>query len=155
MQNLMPTSVYYFLQQVEKGLWSGTSIHLNTEHVIAARPAHGNGVSLQSRFEDSGVGRLPFIEYSTAYPHAPYTLGFVSSGPSFYINKRWNLQHEEACFATVVVGRQTVDSIAAMRGPHDEDPSRIRPVDIVAARRVQWTNLNDRAKAEYANHKSR
>lgn len=146
----MPTSVYYFLQQVEKGLWSGTSIHLNTDHVIAAQPAQGNGVSLQSNFDASGVGSLPFIEYSSAYPHAPYTLGFVRTGPSFFINKKWNL-HEEACFANVVVGRQTVDQIATLRGDVT-DPSRIRPVDIVAARRVAWQNLNDLAKAEYAVH---
>ena len=144
----MPASVLVFLQQVKLGLWSETSFHLNAEHVIAARPVSGDGqISKLDRFEASGVGKMPFLEYSEGYPHLPYTLGFIGKGPAFYINKKHNL-HQDACFANVVVGRSTIDTIAQMRGL-DSDPSRIRPITIKGARIVQLDDLSDRAMSEY------
>ena len=146
--HLMPASVYNFLQQVSHGLWSGTSFHLNADHVIAARPLSGNGqISRREIFDQSGFGILPFAEYSEGYPHLPYTLGFVGQGPAFYINKRHN-HHHDACFGNVVIGRYTIDKISRMRG-YDHDPHRIRPVDIVAARIIKVKDLNAKATKEY------
>lgn len=145
--NMMPVTVYYFLEQVSRGLWDGTSFHLNAAHVVAARPVSGNGqVSKHKVFEESGFGTLPFVEYSAQYPHAPYTLAFADTRPAFFINKMHNTHHDEACFAQVVIGRSTINKIAAMQ-TYDDD--RIRPVDIVAARRVTIKNLNAKAAKEY------
>lgn len=144
--NIMPTAVLTFLQQVQAGLWSNTSIHLNAAHVIAARPVSGNGkVSKRDEFQKHGL--LPFNEYSESYPHLAYTLGFVGAGPAFFINKQHNY-HRDACFANVVIGRKTIDKIGAMRGL-DSDSTRIRPVDIVATRILHGGDLNSKGKKEY------
>lgn len=148
----MPTSVHMFLQQVETGLWEGTSIHLNSDHVIAARPASGDGQhSKLQQFEKAGLSSLPFDEYNDKYPHVAYTVGFVNKGPAFFINKKTNA-HRDACFGNIVIGRATVDKIATFRG-FDHDPIRIRPVDIVGAKFVDLQDLNERASKEYtSNH---
>jgi Cyclophilin type peptidyl-prolyl cis-trans isomerase/CLD len=143
----MPTTVYYFLEQISRGLWDGTSFYLNADHVLAARPVSGNGqVSKREEFGKSGFGRLPFVEYNSQYPHLPYTLAYTGTSPAFYINKIHNTHHDEACFAQVVIGRSTINRIAAM---HRDDQNRIRPVDIVAARRISIQNLNAKAAKEY------
>lgn len=151
--DLMPATTYFFLEQISRGLWSGTSIHLNADHVIAARPVSGNGqISRRKDFMESGFGSLPIVEHSNMYPHKPYTLGFRNQQDApavLYINKRHNLHAEtEACFAEVVIGRSTIDKLASMRG-HELDPARIRPVDIVMVRKVSITELNERAAKEY------
>ena len=146
--HLMPASVYLFLQQVASGLWSGTSFYMNADHFIAARPVSGNGqLSKRDLFEKSGLGSVPFPEHTEAYPHLPYTLGFVGRGPDFYINKNHNF-HQDPCFANVVIGRPTINKVAAMRG-YDQDASRIRPVDIVSARIVNFIDLSEKATEEY------
>jgi len=146
--DIMPVAVWTFLEQVNAGLWDGTSFHINADHVLAARPVSGNGqISKRDLFERSGYGSLPVAEFSAAYPHLPYTLGFVGQGPAFYINKVHN-EHDDACFGNVVIGRYTVDTIGKMRG-YDHDPTRIRPVDIVSARIVSPQYLNEQAMAEY------
>lgn len=146
--HLMSASVYLFLQQVASGLWSGTSFYMNADHVIAARPVSGNGqLSKRDLFEKSGLNSLPFAEHTEAYPHLPYTLGFVGRGPDFYINKNHNFHHDP-CFANVVIGRPTINKVAAMR-VYDKGTSRIRPVDIVSARIVNFVDLSEKATEEY------
>jgi hypothetical protein len=146
--HVMPASVHLFLQQVSNGLWSGTSFYLNADHIFAARPVSGNGkITKHELFDQSGFGKLSFLEYNSAYPHLPYTLGFAGRGPEFYINKSHNTHHDP-CFANVVIGRSTIQKIVTIRG-NDRNPARIRPIDIVSARIVHPDNLNPIARAEY------
>jgi hypothetical protein len=159
--DLMPATVHFFLEQVGAGLWSETSFYENLEHVIVSRPVSGNGqVSKRQLFVDAGLAAPTIAEYSPHFPHAPYTLG-LSDGArgepvTFYINKRHNVHrqshsHDEACFAQVVVGRSTVDRLAALPG---SDAGRIRPVDIKQVRRIQLADLSPRAVQEYLQVKS-
>lgn len=156
---LVPVTTHYFLEQVSKGLWSGTSFHINAEHVIMARPVNGNGQhSKRAEFAESEYGTLPFIEYSPLYPHLPFTLGFTAptqnQPSSIYINKKYNPQHaREACFAQVVVGRSTIEKLAQLQG-YAHDPTRIRPVDIIAVRQVSLEKLSETATKEYLTIKS-
>jgi Cyclophilin type peptidyl-prolyl cis-trans isomerase/CLD len=164
--DLMPATVYFFLEQVTRGLWSETSFYENLEHVIVSRPVSGNGqLSKRQHFVDAGLSRPAVPEYSPYYfPHTPYTLGLSDNNAgggddahnnnagepvTFYINKRHNVHHHrisQACFAQVVVGRSTVDQLAAMPG---SDAGRIRPVEIKLVRRVQLTEMSPHAVQEY------
>lgn len=140
--SLMPNTVHAFLEQVSARQWDGTSIPLNANHVIAASPVSGDG-------RDAKAITIPRPEYNPNYPHLPYTLGFSDS--SFYINKRNNRQQEhESCFARVVIGRSTVDAIAAQT---TDSAGRIRPIDIVHVKRVLLTELSAKATREYLANK--
>lgn len=149
----MPTSVYYFLQQIDKNLWKDTSIYLNTGHIIVTQLMSGNRlISREEEFKSSGFGALPFKEYSDGYPHLPYTIGLVGQGPAFYINKQYNYHHQDPCLGNIVIGRSTIDMIAKMNSNDVTFPSQIRPIDIVATRRVRLQDLNERALAQYASN---
>ena len=151
---IMPVAVWNFLEQVNAGLWDGTSFHINADHVLAVRSVSGNGqVNKRDMFDKLGLATLPVPEFNSAYPHLPYTLGFVGRGPAFYINKVHN-EHDDACFGNVVVGRSTIDTMGKMRG-YDHDPIRIRPVDIVSARIASPEHLNTGAMVEYQANKRR
>jgi hypothetical protein len=147
--HMMPASIYMFLQQVSKGLWDNTSFYLNMDHIFAAHPISGNGViSKQNLLLQSGLEKLPYKEYNSAYPHAPYTLGFVRNGPEFYINKHLNT-HQDPCFGNVVIGRSTIDTLFRLRKKNDRTPKLLRPVDIVSAKIIQRNNLHPNALDEY------
>ena len=111
--NLMPHTVYTFLEQVHGGLFKdgGFAFHRNGGHLVFGSPfpnfvTHPRGVPhdadefheeelfLLRRFENSGVGSTLFPEYSPEYPHAKYTLGLSGrpSGPGLYINTVDNAQ---------------------------------------------------------------
>jgi len=97
---LAPHSVHLFLTQIAEGYWSrGTpAIVLNAEHVLQACPHPClDSVDLGGRtpgypYEDmraAGLDVVSFQEYSPAFPHEKYTIGFAGrphSGPEFYIN---------------------------------------------------------------------
>mmetsp|Transcript_415 Transcript_415/g.673 ORF Transcript_415/g.673 Transcript_415/m.673 type:complete len:589 (-) Transcript_415:163-1929(-) len=97
---LAPHSVHLFLSQIAEGYWSrGTpAIVLNAEHVLQACPHPClDSVDLGGRtpgypYEDmraAGLDVVSFQEYSPAFPHEKYTIGFAGrphSGPEFYIN---------------------------------------------------------------------
>lgn len=151
---IMPIAVLTFLQQVATGLWDDTSFHINADHVLVVRPVSGSDqISKLALFEQSDYGKLPFVEtVHSNYPHRPYTLGYIGAGPAFYVNKVHN-EHNDACFAKVVVGRDTIDLLGRMRG-YDHDPTLIRPVDTVSARIVTPTQLNEKARLEYQTNRS-
>jgi hypothetical protein len=117
--------------------------------VIAAHAVSGDGTKdKMDLFRAGNVQRLPIPDYSEGYPHLPYTLGLVGTGPSFYVNKIFNTQHHDACFGTVVIGRETIDAMAALPG-EASDPTRIRAVDIVSARLANVQHLSDASRLEY------
>jgi hypothetical protein len=85
----MPVSVHYFLETVSNGIWDNTVFihHEDVEHVIAAAPIdYQTQKSKNSDLNNIGLKALPFPEYSEKYEHKQYTIGFASTGPSFYIN---------------------------------------------------------------------
>lgn len=117
--DVMPHSVYTFLEMASLGLLNGCSFILNALHVIKAAPLPFDGSPAQDKkqaFEDSGLESVAFREYSSDYPHKPYTVGFAADGtPSFYINTEDNTEIHvgDPCFGKVVSGMQTVKRLEA------------------------------------------
>ena len=136
--DLMPASAFFFLEQVDRGLWDGTSFHVNAPHVLMAQPVSGtHDVHKLPEMEAMGLARLPLQEYSEQLPHQKYTLGFGSApstaGSFFFINKtdNSNSQAGQPCFARVVSGFDTIDAITSLetaRGNY-----RIQPTEILSA----------------------
>jgi cyclophilin family peptidyl-prolyl cis-trans isomerase len=112
--DIMPHSVFTFLEMASLELLNGCSFILNAVHVIKEAPLPYDGspaFDKKEAFEESGLESVAFREYSDDYPHKPYTLGFAADGtPSFYINTEDNTQIHvgDPCFAKVVSGLQTV-----------------------------------------------
>jgi hypothetical protein len=137
--DLMPASVFTFLEQAEAGSWDGTSFHINAPHAIFAQPVSAAGdFSNLPRMEELGLARLPYPEYNEEYPHEMYTVGFSGTrrpGPSFYINKVDNsINHAgEPCFSRVIIGHDVVDWLFQQEGP-EEDPFFIEPIEIKSVR---------------------
>jgi hypothetical protein len=83
----MPHAVHLFLEQVSHGLWDKmSSFYVNHEHVMQAGPRTREA---RQHFTDYNLEKLAFPEYSHAFPHNQWTLGYAGrpGGPSFYINK--------------------------------------------------------------------
>lgn len=83
----MPHAVHLFLEQVSHGLWNKmSSFYVNHDHVMQAGPRTREA---RQQFTDYNLEKLAFPEYSHAFPHKQWTLGFAGrpGGPSFYINK--------------------------------------------------------------------
>jgi len=117
---LMPHSVYTFLEMVDAKLFDGCSFILNAMNVIKAAPLpYEKGVSpskMVKAFTRLGLDTVSFREYSDDYPHEQYTVGFAADGsPSFYINTDDNTEQHagEPCFARIVSGFETVDKMEA------------------------------------------
>eukprot|EP00980_Cylindrotheca_fusiformis_P003831 scaffold858_cov123-Cylindrotheca_fusiformis.AAC.7 len=112
--DLMPHSVYTFLEMTSSGLLDGCSFILNAMHVLKAAPLPYDGSSpLQKaqEFLDKGLESVAFREYSPDYPHERYTVGFAADGsPSFYINTEDNskIHVGDPCFAKIVSGLDTI-----------------------------------------------
>jgi cyclophilin family peptidyl-prolyl cis-trans isomerase len=119
--DLMPHSVYTFLEMTSLGLISGCSFILNALHVVKAAPLPSNnkGSARQTtgqQFAANGLESVAFREYSSQYPHKPYTVGFAADGtPSFYINTEDNTEIHmgDPCFGTVISGVETVKRLEA------------------------------------------
>lgn len=75
-------SIKIMPEQVNMKLWDHSSIPVNASHVLMAQPMlpAGDYQSLAS-MNSLGMPHVPIKEYSEAYPHDAYTLGY-SSPPS-------------------------------------------------------------------------
>ena len=125
----MPHVVFFFLEQVTRGLYDGCSFHRNAGHVIQGGPSPNflspQNPRLNERFSEAGFSSVLFQEYSPKFPHEKYTLGLAGrpGGPDFYISTLNNtLLHgpggqtsyedtseADSCFAKVMEGHKVVD----------------------------------------------
>jgi cyclophilin family peptidyl-prolyl cis-trans isomerase len=118
--DLMPHSVYTFLEMVSTGLLNGCSFILNALHVLKAAPLPYDGTSASDKaraFLDSGLNSVAFREYSPDYPHLKHTIGFAADGsPSFYINTEDNSEIHvgDPCFGKIISGFDTIDRLETM-----------------------------------------
>ena len=116
---LMPHSVWTFLEMASTGLLDGCSFILNALHVLKAAPLPYDGSPAHEKtldFHKHGLESVAFREYSPKFPHARYTVGFAADGsPSFYINTEDNTQIHvgDPCFAKVVSGFDAVRRLEA------------------------------------------
>lgn len=112
--DVMPHSVYTFLEMTSASLLDGCSFILNAQHVLKAGPLPYDGSSPSDKaqeFLDKGLESVAFREYSPDYPHDRYTVGFAADGsPSFYINTEDNtdIHVGDPCFAKVISGFDTI-----------------------------------------------
>lgn len=155
----MPTSVLYFLRQVDSSLWDGRYFHYNDPHFLltdltmasdsikfSESVSFARKILLSQRGDlermtNLGLAHLPYGEYSKTIPHNSYTVGFRAGdgmkdrpGPAFFINKVDNTKDHagQPCFGRVIIGQHVVDKLGLMIGPNDPnyvDP----PVRIVSA----------------------
>jgi len=113
---LMPHSVYTFLEMVDNHLFDGISFILNAMNIIKAAPLpYEKGLlsakQMDQNFHRLGLETVSFREYNEAFPHEQYTIGFAADGsPDFYINMGDNTEEHtgEPCFARIVSGFETV-----------------------------------------------
>ena len=145
----MPVTSFFFLEQVDKGLWDGTSFYINAPHVLVAQPVSG---TLDRHYlpdmEVMGLARVPVLETSSSenFAHQAYTMGFggtiSTAGSYFFLNKSNNARSHsgQACFARVVDGFDVVDKMTSL----DTDASHhIQPVDILSARIVDLSSVHE------------
>lgn len=88
--DVLPVTVWYFLEKVEKGFWNGASFHRNLPHVIQLGMVNKAGQAIA--YEKGPSNSLAFQEYDPSFPATLFTLGFQGrpSGPEFYINTKDN-----------------------------------------------------------------
>ena len=122
--NVMPHSVYYFMDMVDRNVWDSTVLIHDVDHIITAALMSPDGVDKEPLVEE----RLAFPEYSHEFAHAEYTVGFAGTGPTFYFNIRDNTEHHgpngggvqntldeaDPCFAKVVIGGETMELLKEM-----------------------------------------
>lgn len=125
---LMPHSVHYFIEMVERKVWDNTIFQHKSNHLLYAQLMDAEGNDKHHLLSEKDIpSRLSFPEYTDRYPHHKYTLGFSGrpGGPEFYINTDNNADihgpggqmshdlHEEAdpCFGTVIEGHQVIDRL--------------------------------------------
>lgn len=117
---LMPHSVYTFLEMVSSGLLDGCSFILNALHVLKVAPLPYDGTSASDKaraFLEHGLESVAFREYSPEFPHSKFTVGFAADGsPSFYINTENNAEIHagDPCFAKVISGFEAVRRLEKM-----------------------------------------
>lgn len=118
--DLMPHSVFTFLEMASSGLLNGCSFILNALHVLKVAPLPYDGTSASDKaraFLDAGLESVAFREYTPDYPHSRHTVGFAADGsPSFYINTEDNTEIHagDPCFAKVVTGFDTIERLEKM-----------------------------------------
>lgn len=118
---LMPHSVYTFLEMVDNKLFDGCSFILNAMNIIKAAPLpYEKGLlsakEMDQNFHKFNLETVSFSEYSSKFPHEQYTVGFAADGsPDFYINTGDNTDEHagEPCFARIVSGFETVQKMEA------------------------------------------
>ncbi len=97
--DLMPHAVSTFLEQVDQKLWDGQAFDVHAGHVLLARP--DPNTSSTDAAERKVLQQVMFAEYSEAYPHEKYTVGFpgrLTAGQDFYINLQSNVIHHSPRF---------------------------------------------------------
>eukprot|EP00538_Stauroneis_constricta_P006750 CAMPEP_0119547950 /NCGR_PEP_ID=MMETSP1352-20130426/1970_1 /TAXON_ID=265584 /ORGANISM="Stauroneis constricta, Strain CCMP1120" /LENGTH=415 /DNA_ID=CAMNT_0007593061 /DNA_START=241 /DNA_END=1488 /DNA_ORIENTATION=+ len=134
---MMPHSIYWFLEQVDRKLFQSNSFYINVPHVVQAGPrskfANENSKSLMRRFKTSGFESLYFQEFNPEFHHHPWTIGFAGrpAGPEFYINLHENFEAHgpggqgpggDPCFAKVISGFDTIERLIKTPGK-PEDPA--------------------------------
>lgn len=125
----MPHAVYQFLDSVDQNVWDDT-IFLHQryiDHVLAVVPIDFQSHDVKHQaLQNLDLQTLAFYEYSPAFPHEKYTLGFAGLGPTFYINTANNTREHgpggqehhrlpddaDPCFARIVEGREVIDELA-------------------------------------------
>jgi hypothetical protein len=152
----MPTAVFYFLKQVDAGLWDGRYFSFNDPHFLLTDLTLASDsikLPLNSQFARTvmqsqrgglekmtkmGLGHLPFSEYSEYMPHTEYSVGFRPGdgmkdrpGPAFFINKSDNTKDHagQPCFGKVIIGQHVVDQIGRVMG-QSGDVNSIEPVGV-------------------------
>lgn len=131
--NVMPHSVYYFMDMIDRKVWDSTVLMHDREHIIAAVLQSPDGQSKN----DSVQERLAFPEYSHEFEHEEFTVGFSGHGPNFYFNVQDNSDvhgpdgfnphgEPDPCFAKAIIGAETMrllkqKSIEASEKSHGED----------------------------------
>ena len=146
---LMPTTVLYFLRQVRDGVWDGATFHRNAGHVLQAGPAGNRGrMATLAKARGEPDLQVPFQEYSARFPHRELSLGLAGrpGGPDFYISTRDNTElhgpgsqsadaaiigEADSCFASVVEGVAAVDAMRGVAGQGGFG-ALPRPIEIVS-----------------------
>jgi hypothetical protein len=126
--DLMPHSVYFFLEMVNMKIWDNTVFlhHEEGQRVIAAVPIDFRTQQVKHHhLAFLGWKGLAFPEYSPEWKHDKYTLGFAKGGPTFYLNTADNIKSHgpggqdhhvidgdaDPCFAKVVEGKEVIDDL--------------------------------------------
>jgi len=155
--NLMPHSVYMFLQQVSHNLWNGCSFEFNAPHVIqtTTRSYVNTNEKKQSEFEELGLMSVSFQEYNEKFPHNKYSIGFSSrsNGPGWYISTKDNSRlhgpggqkggayefdtDADPCFGRVIDGFDAIDRVHSM--PVRQGHKLLQRVGIKSARILGWS----------------
>ena len=122
--DLMPNTVYTFLEMVDQGLWDGCSFVMKAIHVLKAVPLPyedqtQDPVRTAKIFAAKNLNGPIFKEYNYALPHTPYTLGFAGGDiPSFYISTKENTDlhagDSSGTFGRVVDGFDTLERVDAV-----------------------------------------
>ncbi|GKY95717.1 hypothetical protein MPSEU_000532500 [Mayamaea pseudoterrestris] len=150
----MPHAVHLFLEQVSHKLWDkASSFYVNHDHVMQAGPRTREA---RQHFTDYNLEKLAFPEYSHAFPHKQWTLGFAGrpGGPSFYINKINNEEDHgpfgqehhaldefaDSCFAKIVSGFDTLSEI--IRQTDGQHHTQIVGMEVVSWS-DHWTDSQD------------
>ena len=152
----LPHAVYWFLEQVSRKLYDGSSFHRNAGHVIQGGAAPNfltpeNHRPNEQSFRDAGFHSILFQEYSNKFPHVKYTLGYAGrpGGPDFYINTKDNSKihgpggqrnyddpsEADTCFAKVIDGFDLVDRMHGLPVKEGDYRALVDNVAIVSMRR--------------------
>lgn len=161
---MMPHTVYYFMDLVQKRLWDETVFIHEWEHIIQAVPI-SHGINFREK-----MGELAFPEYSDEYDHGEYTLGISGrpGGPEFYINVQDNsdyhgpggqphsaiLNDADPCFAKVIIGKEIIDemkmnSVESLHGI----PDKVEEKNILTSiNSVRIVDLSDEVRKRFVGH---
>lgn len=148
-RHTMPHAVHTFLKSAAR--WEevgGGAFHRNAGHVL----------QVNVRNHERGSG-LAFQEYSPAFPHEKYTLGFAGrpGGAAFYVSTVDNTRNHgpgsqgskteaDSCFAKVVDGFEMVDRLADVWGHKSKGfkPDRMGFIEDKA----QWVEIMSITRVE-------
>jgi len=125
---VMPHSVFQFLEMVSNHVYDGTIFYRNAQHILQAGPTDNAERLHKLESQHPSLAHVAFQEYSPDMPHIKYTLGFPDrpGGPDFYINMQDNrglhgpggqakhygdVGDADPCFATVIQGKEAIDRV--------------------------------------------